>query len=121
MMNYAQMKKLLLSIDNPVERLELMMDFGRGLSLVPDGAICAEITGCASFVQICQKNGKFYGQADSDVVRGIVAIVLAMVDDKTTEEIKAMDIIGEFQTLNLNLGVGRLNGLNSIADFLKNL
>lgn len=120
-MNYNQMKNLLMTVDNPVERLELMMDFGRELQKIPDGADCVEILGCASFVQICQKNGDFYACADSDIVRGIVAIVLAMIDGKNIDEIKQMDIIAEFKSLNINLGAGRLNGLNSIADFFKKL
>ena len=59
--------------------------------------------------------------ADSALVRGIVAIIVAMVDGKTSDEIKNMDLGGEFEGLNLNLGAGRLNGVNSMIRFLQNL
>ena len=40
---------------------------------------------------------------------------------KTPEQIKNLDIANEFDKLNLNLGAGRLNGLNSMIRFLHNL
>ena len=44
-----------------------------------------------------------------------------MVDGRSASEIKNMDIAGEFATLGLNLGAGRLNGVNSMIRFLQNL
>jgi cysteine desulfuration protein SufE len=59
--------------------------------------------------------------ADSALVRGIVAIMLALVNGKTAAQIKQMDLVGEFASLKLNLGAGRLNGVNSMIRFLQNL
>jgi sulfur transfer protein SufE len=44
-----------------------------------------------------------------------------MVDGKTPEQIKKMDLLADFQSMDLNLGAGRLNGLNSMIRFLQNL
>ena len=120
-MTYQEIKNMLLMVDDPAIRLEMLMDFGRQLPLPPDDAICTEILGCASFVQICNKNGRFYGVADSILVRGIVFVILAMVDGKTVSQVKEMDMAGEFASLKLNLGAGRLNGVNSMIRFFKNL
>ena len=120
-MKYNDIKKALSLIESPVEKLELVMDLGKSLEPVPDDAKCNEIFGCASFVQICEKDEHFYGRADSVMVRGIVAIILAMVDGKTVEQIKQMDLSGEFNSLNLNFGAGRLNGIQSMISFFKNL
>ena len=120
-MTYDDMKNMLMMADDPAIRLELLMDFGRQLSPVPDGAICTEIMGCASFVQICRIGNQLYGFADSAIVRGIVAVLIAMVNEKTPDEIKKMDLAGEFASLKLNLGAGRLNGVNSMIRFLQNL
>lgn len=120
-MQYQDMKNLLNVVDNPVQKLELVMDFGAHLDPVPDGAVCTEIVGCASFVQICRDGNRFFGRADSALVRGIVAIIVAMVDGKTPDEIKKIDIAQEFATLNLNLGTGRLGGVKSMIRFLENL
>ena len=120
-MTYSQMKQILSMIPDPVERLDAVMDFGASMLPVPDGAVCTEISGCASRVSICRAGNNFYGTADSALVRGIVAIITAMVDGKTPDEIRKMDIIGEFSGLNLNLGAGRLGGVNSMVRFLQNL
>ena len=119
-MTYQDMKSALMLVDDPVMRLELVMEFGKTMSVVPDGAVCTEILGCSSFVEICRLGNNFYGRADSALVRGVVAILVAMVDGKTPEQIKKMDLGSEIASLNLNLGAGRLNGVNSMVSFLQN-
>ena len=120
-MTYAQMKSLLLMTDDAAQKLELVMDFGAHMEKVPDSAVCSEIVGCASFAEICRDGNRFYGRADSALVRGVIAVLIAMVDGKTSEQIKKMDMEQEFMDLNLMLGAGRLNGVNSMIRFLKNL
>jgi len=120
-MRYADIKNALSLISDPVEKLEMVIELGKSLETVPEDAKCNEIFGCASFVQICEKDGRFYGRADSLMVRGIVAIILAMVDGKSVDEIKKIDLMSEFNSLNLNFGAGRLNGIQSMVSFFKNL
>ena len=120
-MTFDDVKKILALATGDVEKLEVVMDLGRMLDVVPDGAVCTEIVGCSSFVQICRDGARFYANADSALVRGIVAIIVAMVDGRSASEIKNMDIAGEFAMLGLNLGAGRLNGVNSMIRFLQNL
>ena len=91
-MTYTDMKNMLDVVSDPVQKLELVMDFGRTLSDVPDGAVCTEIVGCSSFVELCRVGNKFYGRADSALVRGMVAMFVAMVDGKTPQEIKKLSI-----------------------------
>ena len=120
-MKYADVKKALSLVENDADKLEMVMDFGKNLDAVPDDAKCTEILGCTSFVKICQKDDRFYGFADSVMVRGIVAIILSMVDGKSTDEIKKMDLLGEFNSLNLHFGAARLNGVQSMISFFHNL
>ena len=120
-MKFEQIKKTLESIDDPVARLEFVMDVGRELGAVPDGAVCSEILGCTSFVQICRVENNFYGVADSAIVRGILYIILSIVDGKTPDEIRQMDLEKMFSELKINIGAARLNGVNSMIRFLKNL
>lgn len=120
-MTYIDIKKILLSIDDPVQKLEMVMDFGKTLLSVPDNAECHEILGCSSKVEICISDNSFYGRADSSIVRGVVAIILAMIDGHSIDEIRKMDIWKEFSSLNINLGVSRIGGVNSIIRFLQNL
>ena len=120
-MSYEQMKKILETLDNPADKLEMVMDFGMHMPTVPNGAHCDEIKGCSSRVEICRFDGKLYGRADSAIVRGVVALLLAMVEGKTPNQIKEMDLLKEFSSLNLVLGAARLSGLNSMVSFLQNL
>ncbi len=120
-MTYDEIKNALNLIENPIEKLEMVMDIGKNLSDIPNNAKCTEILGCASFVQICEKDGRFYGMADSMMVRGIVAIFLALVDGKSVDEIRKMDLLAEFNSLNLNFGASRINGIESMVNFFKNL
>ncbi|MBR4892200.1 MAG: SufE family protein [Alphaproteobacteria bacterium] len=120
-MKFEEIKLALGLIESPVERLEMVMDLGKQLLPVPENATCTEILGCSSFVEICRLENNFYARADSAIVRGIVAIIISMVDGKTPAEIKQIDLLSKFQELDLNLGAGRLNGINSMISFLKNL
>ena len=120
-MTYDEIKKILSGISDPAVKLELVMDLGTHIAPVPDNAVCAEISGCASHVEICRVGNRFYGVADSALVRGIVAIMISMVDGKSPSEIRKMDLHGMFSDLDINLGAGRLNGVNSMIRFLMNL
>ena len=120
-MTYDEIKSVLNMLDSPADKLEMVMDIGMHAPAVPDGAICGDIVGCASHAEICRVGNRFYGRADSAIVRGIVAIITAMVDGKSVAEIKQMDLGAEFAGLNLPLGAGRLNGVNSMISFLQNL
>lgn len=120
-MTYTDMKNMLMMVDDPVQKLEMVMDFGAQMPSVPGGAVCSEIVGCASRAEICRDGNRFYGRADSALVRGIVAIMVAMVDGKSPQQIREMDLHSEFASLDLNLGTGRLGGVNSMISFLQNL
>ena len=113
-MSFEDIKKLLEMLDNPVSRLEAVMDIGKNLGAIPSDAVCHEIKGCTSFVQICRKENNFYATADSAIVRGIVAILVSMVDGKSPDEIKKMNLDKMFADLNINIGAARLNGVNSM-------
>ena len=120
-MTYNEIKNTLSVLTDPSDKLEMVMDLGKNLEPVPDDAKCNEILGCTSFVKICEKDGTFYGVADSMMVRGIVAIILAMVNGKNIEEIRDFDFLTEFNSLNLQFGAARLNGIQSMINFFHNL
>lgn len=120
-MTFEKIKHLLDMTDDPATRLEILMDIGRELPNVPSDAVCTEITGCTSFVQICRRGNNFYGTADSAIVRGIVAVFISIVDGKTPSQIKKIDLEKMFADLKINVGAARLNGVNSMIRFFKNL
>ena len=64
-MTFAKIKDILCAIENPVEKLEMVMDLGRILEPVPDNAVCTEIHGCASRVEFCVLGNGYFAVADS--------------------------------------------------------
>ena len=87
-MTFDEIKRVLSLIENPVEKLEMVMDFGKRLEPVLENATCTEIVGCTSFVEICRAGNRFFAHADSAIVRGIAAIVISIVDGKTPEQMR---------------------------------
>lgn len=83
------------------------------------------VAGCESSVWLVlsQQEGKWQIQADSDarIVRGLIAIVLAAFNGKTSEQILAFDLDEYFAQLNLinHLSPSRGNGLKAIIDVIK--
>ncbi len=114
-MKYTDIKNILTKIDDPVLKLETVMDLGHQIGAMPQSCTCTEISGCASRVQICHHNGVFYASADSALVRGIVAIIIAMANSSVR------DMRGEFSVLNLNLGAGRLTSVDSMIKYFENM
>ncbi len=120
-MDWNTLKNLLMNLDDPVLKLEFVIDLGKSLNKIPENATCTEIKGCASLVKICNFENRFYAFADSEMVRGLIAIILNIIENKSIDEIKEIDILSEFNSLDLNIGAGRVNGINSVISFLKNL
>ncbi len=125
-MKFNDMKVILAMAPTDADRLDALIEFGNGLEAIPsdlrDSAI--EIVGCASRVAMAvRRDGDklhFYGEADSMMVRGILAAVLAMVNEMNPDEIKKISIVDKIVELNLGLGAQRMNGLAFIAQYIKN-
>ena len=86
------------------------------------------ISGCESLAWIeasPRGQGVFHFQADSDakIIRGLLVIVLAALNDKTSVQIKAFDINSYFETLGLlqHLSPSRGNGVLAIVDKIKEI
>lgn len=83
------------------------------------------VEGCTSKVWIVrtEKNGLNYYLADSEsqIVKGLVALVLIIFNNKTADEIKNIDAEVIFKRINLesNLSGNRANGLRSTVERIK--
>ena len=106
------------------DRYRLLIDLGRALEPMPD-ALKTDATlvrGCSAAVWVypTQADGKLHFLADSNaaITKGIIALVLTAVQDKTPEEILATDIEGELGPFDLRnqLSSNRTQGIpNMIA------
>ncbi len=106
------------------ERYRLLIELGRELDPMPD-ALKTDATlvrGCSASVWVypTQNEGKLHFLADSNaaITKGIVALVLAAVQDRPAEEVAAMDIAAALEAFDLKnqLSSNRTQGVpNMIA------
>jgi cysteine desulfuration protein SufE len=107
------------------DRYRLLIDLGRGLEDMPD-ALKADTTlvrGCSAAVWVYPTvldDGRLHFLADSNaaITKGIIALVLLTVQDKTPGDIRAADIEGALAPFDLKnqLSSNRTQGIpNMIA------
>ena len=113
--------------DSWEEKYQYVIDLGRTLESLPDEYKTEEwkVQGCQSQVWLVPevKNGKLHFKGDSDaiLVKGIIAVVLLIYNDKSAEEIKSIDVLKIFAKLGLeeNLTPSRRNGMMSMVQKIK--
>jgi cysteine desulfuration protein SufE len=101
------------------ERYRYLIDLGKEVPGLPDHEKTddALVRGCQSQVWLRSeiRDGRLLLRADSDafIVRGLVAILLAIFHGRTLDEVRAADARGVFQRIGLDghLSMGRRNGL----------
>jgi len=107
------------------DRYRLLIDLGRALEPMPD-ALKTDATlvrGCSASVwvyPVSQPDGRLHFLADSNaaITKGIVALILLAVQDRSPAEISRMDIEGELERFDLRnqLSSNRTQGIpNMIA------
>ncbi|CAH6970844.1 sulfur acceptor protein CsdE [Vibrio chagasii] len=111
------------------DRYRQVIQWGKKLPTMPDELKSEQVivSGCESQVWLVSLNidGVWHFCADSDarIVRGLIALVMAAYDGKTSEQVQAFDIDGYFDKIGLitHLSPSRGNGLKAIVEQIKNL
>jgi cysteine desulfuration protein SufE len=119
-------------LDDWEERYRYLIELGRTLEPLPDEAHSAanKVQGCASQVWLetevtGERQGEpvlhFRGDSDAHIVRGLVALTLALYSDRAANEIVATDAAPIFERLGLSqhLTPQRSNGLRSMVERIK--
>ncbi len=108
------------------DRYRYLIELGKALPGLPPEQQTADnkVQGCASQVWlVSHTDGQgaetiltFDGDSDAHIVRGLVAVVLAIYSGKTAREIAALDAIAVFDRIGLveHLSSQRANGLRSM-------
>ena len=116
-------------LDDWEDRYRYVIELGRGLEPLPDGARTPanKVQGCVSQVWLSTslaKNGSgsgpelyFVGDSDAHIVRGLIAILLALYSGRPADRILATDAEAVFDRLGLrdHLTPQRSNGLMSMV------
>jgi cysteine desulfuration protein SufE len=119
-------------LDEWEDRYRYLIELGRGLAPLDeaDRTEANKVRGCASQVWLRTHAGegdgapprlRFTGDSDAHIVKGLIAILLALYDDKTPEEIMAADAHALFEALGLasHLTPQRSNGFAAMVSRIR--
>jgi len=114
------------------DRYRYVIELGRGLDTLPESSRNErnKVQGCASQVWLAtdiRPDGKtgpvlnFVGDSDAHIVRGLIAILLALYSRRPARDILATDALAVFEQLGLgeHLSPQRSNGFRSMVERIK--
>lgn len=111
------------------QRARLLMQWGERLAPLSEAERCESnrVQGCESQVWLIseQQDGRWRFRATSDarLLRGLLALLIARVDDLNAGELAAVDVADWFARLGLSrqLSPSRSNGLNAVLQRMREL
>lgn len=119
-------------LDEWDDRYRYLIELGKTLTPLSerDRANANKVQGCASQVWLATRvrpNGaggpvlSFVGDSDAHIVRGLIAVLLALFSERHAREILATDAIGTFERLGLreHLTPQRSNGFRSMVERIR--
>ncbi|MGJ8526921.1 SufE family protein [Maritalea sp.] len=124
-MDFDEIKESLEFLDDWEDRYKFVIDLGNELPTLPEHekSAASRVEGCVSQVWLVvdeaeQQKLNFRGDSDAMIVKGLVAIVVALFSNKTPKEVLDTPAQEVFQEIGLNehLTSQRANGLRAMID-----
>jgi cysteine desulfuration protein SufE len=120
-------------LDDWEDRYRYIIELGRTLAPLPDAlrSDANKVRGCASQVWLASRAERgapgnqarlhFEGDSDAHIVRGLIAILFALYQDRTADEILDVDANGVFAELGLkeHITPQRSNGFFSMVERIR--
>ncbi|MCB4768953.1 SufE family protein [Ancylobacter sp. Lp-2] len=118
-------------LDNWDDRYRYLIELGRKLPPFPEAerSETTKVQGCASQVWLVSDLSAgadgprlaFIGDSDAHIVRGLIAILLALYSDKSARDILGIDPAAVFDRIGLrdHLTPQRSNGLRSMVERIR--
>jgi cysteine desulfuration protein SufE len=118
--------------DDWSDKYQYIIELGDQLDPLPDELRVDEhlVQGCQSSVWVVARAKpsdppviEFLADSDSQIVRGLIAILVMLLSGRTAEEIQALDVEGLFRKMELqrHLSRSRSNGLHSMIQRIRSL
>ena len=114
------------------DRYRYVIELGRTLDPMPEAEHSAanKVNGCTSQVWLSRQVARtdagepvlsYLGDSDAHIVRGLMAILLTLMSDRTAKDILATDAIQVFDELGFkeHLTPQRSNGLRAMVDRIR--
>lgn len=115
-------------LDDWEDRYRYLIELGQALPALPEAERTAanKVNGCISQVWLVNEPGpedtlRFRGDSDAMIVKGLVAVLLALYSGRPAGEIAATDAIALFDQLGLreHLTTQRSNGLVAMVNRMR--
>ncbi len=114
-------------LDDWEDRYRHVIDMGKAMDPLEDAlrVPATKVDGCASQVWLVPKidgdTFTFRGESDAMIVRGLIAVLLALYNNQSVSEVVKIDAIAELGRLGLNdhLSAQRSNGLRAMVDRIR--
>ena len=114
-------------LDDWEDRYRHVIDMGKAMDPLEDAlrVPATKVDGCASQVWLVPKieNGvfTFRGESDAMIVRGLIAVLLALYNNQPVDEVIKIDSVAELGRLGLNdhLSAQRSNGLRAMVERIR--
>ena len=132
-MSLADIRSDFALLDDWEDRYRYVIELGRSLAPLPESlrTDTNKVRGCASQVWLAtscapapggEPRLHFVGDSDAHIVRGLIAILFAIYQDRTPEEILAADARAVFSDLGLkeHITPQRSNGFFSMVERIRN-
>ncbi|KQP10281.1 MAG: SufE family protein [Methylobacterium sp.] len=115
-------------LDEGPDQIEYLIELGRALPPFPDALMTEanRVHGCESQVWVASHMDEaqapprlnLRGTSDSVVTKGLIALVMALHDGRTPQEIADVDVFGVFKEIGLgsHLTSKRANGVRAMAE-----
>lgn len=104
------------------DRYRHVIEMGRDMPEMPEAlkVPATKVDGCASQVWLHASDGEtldFQGDSDAMIVKGLIAILLALYNGRSPAEAQGVDVVSELGRLNLteHLSAQRSNGLRAMV------
>ncbi|MFT6943683.1 MAG: cysteine desulfuration protein SufE [Yoonia sp.] len=111
-------------LDDWEDRYRHVIDMGKAMDPLEDAlrVPATKVNGCASQVwlvpQINDGIFTFRGESDAMIVRGLIAVLLALYNDQPVADVVKINAVAELERLGLNdhLSAQRSNGLRAMVE-----
>lgn len=129
-MTFEDFRAELALYDDWEDRYRALIELGRTLEPLPDAyrSDATKVRGCSSQVWLvaaptADGGLHFRGDSDAHIVRGLVALLMLLYQDKTPAQIRAIDARAALDALGLagHLSPTRTNGLYSMVERIRAL
>lgn len=119
-------------LDDWDDRYRYVIELGRGLTPMPEAehSQANKVNGCASQVWLSRTQARndagepvlsYRGDSDAHIVRGLIAILLTLMSDRTPRQILGTDAVATFNELGFkdHLTPQRSNGLRAMVERIR--